>query len=222
MPQPRCEDEVRSRWEAAYAAFESPEQETRKFLGRLKRLRADEYARDSRVLELFCGRGSGLVAWERLGFRRVIGADLSISLLQAFPGRTARTAADARDLPFGDGSFDVVSVQGGLHHLELPDGLERTLAEIRRVLSPSGRFLLVEPWDGPFLRVVHAVSRNPLARRLWKRLDAFASMVCFERDTYEKWLGSPDRVLESIVRHFHAETLLIGWGKIFLAGSPNP
>jgi ubiquinone/menaquinone biosynthesis C-methylase UbiE len=56
-------------------------------------------------------------------------------------------------------------VQGGLHHLpELPRDLDKTLLEIKRVLRPQGRFVIVEPWHTPFLRIVHAFCNFSLAR----------------------------------------------------------
>src|SRR5690349_18473728 len=49
-------------WETAYVNFETPQEETRKFTRRLKKLGALDWSRDAAVLELFCGRGSGLRA----------------------------------------------------------------------------------------------------------------------------------------------------------------
>jgi hypothetical protein len=45
---------VTDQWEAAYVRFETPEQEVRKFLGRLRRLGAATSAEDAAVVELFC------------------------------------------------------------------------------------------------------------------------------------------------------------------------
>src|SRR5258708_16262452 len=69
--------------------------------------------------------------------------------------------------------------------------LERVFAELRRVLRPEGRVVFVEPWLTPFLRVGHRGAQNPLARRLSVKLDALATMIENERQTYEKWLGRP-------------------------------
>ena len=49
-------------WEAAYLRFETPEEERRKFLRRLRILGAPHWPRDAEVVELFCGRGNGLRA----------------------------------------------------------------------------------------------------------------------------------------------------------------
>ena len=47
------------------------------------------------------------------------------------------SAGDAQALPFGDASFDSVTMNFGILHLAQP---ELALAEARRVLSPGGRF----------------------------------------------------------------------------------
>jgi SAM-dependent methyltransferase len=50
--------------------------------------------------------------------------------------------ADARGLPFADGSFDLVVANLLLHHIE---PLGPVLAEVHRVLRPGGRFCAFEP-----------------------------------------------------------------------------
>jgi SAM-dependent methyltransferase len=50
--------------------------------------------------------------------------------------------ADARNLPFSDGSFDLVVANLVLHHIEPVDAV---LAEARRLLRPGGRFAALEP-----------------------------------------------------------------------------
>lgn len=50
--------------------------------------------------------------------------------------------ADARDLPFEDDSFDLVTAHLMLHHIE---PLDRLLSEVFRVLRPGGRFVAMEP-----------------------------------------------------------------------------
>jgi hypothetical protein len=64
-------------WEEAYLRFESPEEEIRKFIGRLKFMGATKWPRNAKIVELFCGRGSGLRALHQLGFSEVEGIDLS-------------------------------------------------------------------------------------------------------------------------------------------------
>src|SRR5260370_1306941 len=124
-------------WEAAYLRFETPEEEIRKFTERLRRLGVSKWPRETNVVELFCGRGNGLHALARLGFRNIEGVDLSPRLLAEYTGEAPCYPGDCRELPFADKSKDAAIVQGGLHHVPiLPDDLERVFAELRRGRRP--------------------------------------------------------------------------------------
>lgn len=208
-----------SEWEAAYLRFETPEEEVQKFTKRLRRLGAARWPRDARIVELFCGRGNGLVALERLGFQNLSGVDLSAALLDRYNGTAKRVVADCRQMPFAAASQDVLIVQGGLHHVAvLPDDLQQVLAEARRVLTPEGLFVAVEPWRTPFLDFVHAACKIKLLRRAWPRLDACATMIDHEIDTYTNWLSRPKEILDLFRSHFWQTYLHIRWGKIYFAG----
>src|ERR1700757_175883 len=142
-------------WEAAYLRFETPEEEMHKFTERLRKLGVNEWPRGTNIVELFCGRGNGLHALARLGFRNIEGVDWSPRLLAEYMGEARCHAADCRELPFAEKSKDAAIVQGGLHHLPvLLDDLERVFIELKRVLRPNGHVVFVEPWLTPFLRVV--------------------------------------------------------------------
>lgn len=212
-----------SEWEAAYLRFETPEQEIRKFLGRLRRLGAPEWPADAEIVELFCGRGNGLKALERLGFRNLEGVDLSPRLIAQYQGAAKCHVGDCRELPFGNASRDVLIVQGGLHHLPvLPDDLARTFQEMRRVLRPTGRVMLVEPWRTSFLSFAHLVSDNPFMRRLSNKLDALATMTEHERPTYERWLSVPQMITGLAHQHFVPLLESFAWGKWNFVGTPRP
>jgi SAM-dependent methyltransferase len=205
-------------WEAAYLRFETPGEEVRKFRRRLRALGAEAWPRDARVLELFCGRGNGMVALEELGFTKLQGVDLSPRLVALYRGRGRGSAGDCRAMPFRTASHDIAIVQGGLHHLpDLTADLPVVLAEVRRVLRPGGRFVVVEPCLTPFLRVVHAVCASP-ARRLWGRLDALATMIDYEGETYRRWLASRAFVLRRLGEAFEPEQQRAEWGKLLFVG----
>jgi len=209
-------------WEAAYLRFETPQQEIQKFIARLQKLGANEWPRDAEIVELFCGRGNGLNALQQLGFIRVEGVDLSPRLTAQYQGPAKCAVADCRQLPFFERSKDVLIVQGGLHHLHaLPEDLERTFAEMQRVLRKDGRVLFVEPWLTPFLKFVHAVSDNPLARRLSNKMDALATMIEHEKRTYEQWLTQPDSIVKLARAHFVPIRESFAWGKWNFVGKPR-
>src|SRR5713226_10073228 len=209
-------------WEAAYLRFESPDQEIQKFTKRLTRLGASQWPRDAEIVELFCGRGNGLMALQRLGFTRLEGVDLSPRLIAQYRGSAKCLIADCRKLPFADRSKDVLIVQGGLHHLPtLPDDLEQTFSEMHRVLRKDGRVLFVEPWLTPFLKFVHWVSEISLVRRISARMDAFATMTEHEIRTYEQWLGQPELITNIARKHFAAVHESFAWGKWNFVGTPR-
>jgi len=202
--------------------FETPGEETRKFLGRLQKLGANNWPRHAEILELFCGRGNGLQALQRMGFDRVEGMDLSSALLAQYQGPARTHLGDCRQLPFPERSKDVVIVQGGLHHLStLPDDLEQVFMEVQRVLRKGGRVVIVEPWLTPFLKMVHWIAAKQVARRCSVKLDAAQTMIEHERRTYEQWLREPGLILTLARARFSPVYESFTWGKWNFVGMPR-
>ena len=178
-----------------------------------------KWPRDAKIVELFCGRGNGLRALHSLGFSEVEGIDLSPSLAAEYVGPGKILVGDCRCLPFEDTSKDILIVQGGLHHLSLlPDDLDRSLVEAERVLKPQGLLIVVEPWATTFLSLVHALCRSQTMRMLSPKIDALATMIYYERQTYHQWLSQPHLILASLQRAFQNEYCTFRWGKIYFAG----
>lgn len=118
--------------------------------------------RDWDVLDVGAGRGACAPIFNPA---RYVGIDHSAGLVRyasrAHPGYRFREM-DAAKMTFPEKSFDVAIMVGVLHHL--PDSsADRALSEIRRVLRPSGRFVMLEP--------VPVRSRWNLLSRLIKSLD---------------------------------------------------
>lgn len=106
--------------------------------------RARPVGPSDRVLDLGCG--TGIVARtlrERLGGgARITGCDAAVPMLEvarALAPDVDWREGDAMDLPFADGSFELVLCQQMLQFV--PDRA-RAVREIRRVLAPGGRLLL--------------------------------------------------------------------------------
>jgi SAM-dependent methyltransferase len=168
---------------------------------------------------MFCGRGNGMAALGRLGFTRVRGVDRSFNLLAGGNRGRPRIVGDCRDLPVAAASHDVVIVQGGLHHLpDLPGDLERVTAEAARVLKPGGLFVAIEPWQTPFLEVVHRIGCSRAGRRLSDKLDALATMIEHESITYHNWLRQPEVLRRVLEARFTPLIRRIGWGKLTFVG----
>ena len=68
--------------------------------GRLKFMGAMKWRRNAKIVELFCGRGSGFRALHQLGFSQVEGIDLSPSLAADYTGPGKIQVGDCRQLPF--------------------------------------------------------------------------------------------------------------------------
>jgi ubiquinone/menaquinone biosynthesis C-methylase UbiE len=92
-----------------------------------------------RVLEVGCGTGSDLLQFAKHG-ALATGVDLTFTHVELARERVGELAvvhqADARDLPFPDGSFDYVYSHGVLHHCDEP---QKVVREMLRVLRPGGR-----------------------------------------------------------------------------------
>ncbi len=216
------DDEIKLRWEAAYLRFETPEEETRKFSERLHKLGVADWSRNLEVVEIFCGRGNGLNALQKLGFTRLSGVDLSPELVAQYTGPAEMFIADCRKLPFADNSRDGVIVQGGLHHLlEIPEDLDRVLSEVCRILRPGGKFVMVEPWLTPFLSAAHSASKVKIFKAAYPKLDALAAMIHYEAPTYTRWLESKAEILQLLSDKFISLHLKQGSGKISFVGSPK-
>ena len=96
-------------------------------------------AAPGRVLEVGCGWGE-LAEWiARETGAEVVAVDLSPRMVELASERGIdASVADVQNLPFADGSFDLVVAAWMLYHV--PD-LERGLSEIARVLRPGGTFV---------------------------------------------------------------------------------
>ena len=210
---------VNEQWENAYTKFETPSQEIKKFVGRFKAMGAERWTKDAQIVDLFCGRGNGLVALEKLGFQNLNGVDLSPDLVAQYDGPAKMYVADCRFLKFDENSIDYVTLQGGLHHLEsIENDVNKTLAEIHRSLKPNGHFVSVEPWNAPFLRFMHLTYKLKPIRAIWGKLDALATMTELEYPIYNNWIGAPAQVLSLYKKYFETVHLKFAWGKIQFVG----
>jgi len=125
------------------------------------------------ILDLCCGTGDQARAVRRRG-RRVTAADFTLAMLALSRSKFARleppvptpVSADALALPFSDDAYAGAVVSFGLRNVA---DLDRSLAELARVVRPGGRLVVLEA----------AVPRNRLLRPLY--LFYFARLM--------PWLG---------------------------------
>ncbi len=123
-------------------------------------LRWRNWRGDERVLDIGCGRGLYLIgAAKRLTTGKSVGIDLwqaydlsgnsadatrANARCEGVEDRVAITTGDARMLPFGDGTFDVILSCQAIHNVYDRGERDRVLGEIVRVLKPGGTLFIVD------------------------------------------------------------------------------
>ena len=144
---------------------------------------------DEKVLDMGCGRGAVLTAVaRRLTAGRVTGVDIWSTHDQSGNARdvTARNAAiegvadrvnietaDMRELPFADGTFDLVVSSLAIHNIRGNPDRRRAIGEAFRVLKAGGRIVVADiratSTYRDALRTLGAVnlSRRRLGWRFW-------------------------------------------------------
>lgn len=117
-----------------------------------------------KILDLAAGTGSSSEPLAAAG-ADVIPADFSEGMLAA--GRRVRphlpfTFADALNLPFADGEFDVVTISFGLRNTS---DVDKALVEALRVTKKGGRIVIAE-FSSPTWRPFRTIYTNYLMRAL--------------------------------------------------------
>lgn len=112
---------------------------------------------DAEVLEL--GSGPGLATdWLRSRVGKLATVEHDAADAAALAARlpdVSVTRADATDLPFGDGSFDLVVCFTMLHHVPTTVGQDALFAHAARVLRPGGVFAGSDSRWGPLFALAH-------------------------------------------------------------------
>lgn len=174
--------------------------------------RTASVGQNERVLDLACGTGELM---HRIARRTaevdLVGVDLAPAMverarekLSGVPAAHPRQA-DSHDLPFADDTFDVILCANTFHYFTHP---QVVLAEVRRVLRPDGRLVLLD-WCRDFwtCRLMDAVLR---------RIDP-AYETCYALAEMTSLLGGASfRVTESFRYRFD-----LVWGMMVVTASPH-
>jgi ubiquinone/menaquinone biosynthesis C-methylase UbiE len=177
-----------------------------------------------RVLDIACGTGEPAIslATDLAGSGEVVGIDISPAPLKIAAERATQRGlsnvtfqqADAHHLPFADNAFDRITSRLGIMFFS---DLPRALSEMRRVLKPEARVILLVwgPMDQPYFHttigtvlrmlpnaVMPASGRKMFALAEEDKLTQALRQVGFSQAKEElvtvpwTWLGTPEEVWE--------------------------
>lgn len=146
-------------------------------------LRGDEH-----IIDLGCGRGAvllmvasllpkgkatGIDVWK---VNEQSGNALSVTQQNAeregVAGNVALQTADMQQLPFSDGSFDLVVSSLAIHNIGNPEGRKQALGEAVRMLKPGGRLVIADFFTRHYEECLHErgmtdVTSRSLDWRFW-------------------------------------------------------
>ena len=139
--------------------------------------------RPHRIADLATGTGDlALALQKKLPDAEIVGVDFLPEMLDLARRKGVRqiVLADAMNLPFGDASFDCVTIAFGLRNLE---NWAAALAEMSRVLKTNGHLLVLE-FSLPTTPILRAIYRFYLHRCL----PLFGSFLTGKKTAYD-YLG---------------------------------
>lgn len=141
-----------------------------------------------RILDLATGSGDlAATVQQACPNAKVLGGDFSVPMMREAQtsGQRALVAADGMNLPFQDGSFDVLTVAFGLRNMaSWPEALQ----EMRRVLKPDGTLFVLD-FSIPTLPVIRPAYLFYL-KRIMPRI---AGWITGQRAAYEYLCSSIER-----------------------------
>ena len=153
------------------------------FLWRARAARLVESWRAQRILDLAAGSGDLALAMQRrLPNAKIVAADFSPRMIQIARSKGVRETivADALQLPFGDGSFDCVTIAFGLRNIA---DWSAALREMSRVLIAGGHVLVLD------FSMPNSILRGPYRFYLHHFLPRLAGVITAEKDAYD-YLGA--------------------------------
>jgi demethylmenaquinone methyltransferase/2-methoxy-6-polyprenyl-1,4-benzoquinol methylase len=188
-----------------------------------------ENRRSERVLDVATGTGDVAFEIRKAGVPEVVGLDVTPGMIEEAQRKAAKrpdgiefVVGDGMNLPFGDRSFDAVTISFGLRNM--PD-YAAAVKEMTRVLKPGGRLVCLEmtPFRRPFL--------GPLFRLYFEHIVPVIGWL-LSRD-YSAYKYLPDSVrafppADALADTFHAAGLvnvkyqLLGFGAVAMHAGTRP
>ena len=132
------------------------------------------------ILDIATGTGDLAILMAQTKAPKIIGLDISAGMLEVgrkkiqyknLSNTIEMVLADSEEMPFEDSYFDAITVAFGVRNFE---NLEKGLAEILRVLKPSGVFVILEtsvPNKTPYKQGYTFYSKNilPIIGKLFSK-----------------------------------------------------
>jgi demethylmenaquinone methyltransferase / 2-methoxy-6-polyprenyl-1,4-benzoquinol methylase len=117
---------------------------------------------------------------------QVIATDFCAEMLEHAKSRGVHETlvADALNLPYGDDEFDMLTVAFGLRNMA---DYWKALAEMRRVLKPEGRLLILD------FSLPEGMMRGPHLFYLRHVMPKIAGLLTGQKDAYEYLCGSIEK-----------------------------
>lgn len=173
--------------------------ERRRLFGRL--IRSMVLPPDAKILDVGTSTGTNLRMLRDLGFTRCEGLDSSELAVRwcAEKGYGKVTLGNVCELPFPDGTFDLILATDVIEHV---DDDMTALREIRRVLKPGGRVLVTVPAFKVLWGLQDEVAqhkRRYRAHELLARIDA-ANLHVGQRFYFNYLLFLPILCVRTVVR----------------------
>lgn len=137
------------------------------------------------ILDIATGTGDLAIALVGTGAEKIVGLDLSPGMLEVGKAKVAKKGlehtiemvlGDSEDLPFGEDSFDAVTVAFGVRNFE---ELERGISEMQRVLKPTGRLFVLE-----FSKPQHAPMKQLFRFYFHRVMPFFGKLVSKDKAAY--------------------------------------
>lgn len=129
-------DKFAKGYDKAFAPFE------KKFLANWRKETLSFLPEDSRILEIGAGTGANFQFYPKQ--TRAVASEISFKMLEFANRKTNEIKliqADAQNLPFAANSFDAAFAT--LVFCSIPNP-EKAFAELRRIIKPNGRIVLLE------------------------------------------------------------------------------
>jgi len=140
----------------------------------------DEFPKNARILEIGAGNGQYSLILNKKGFRNTTVTDISVSGLAAAMNYSEKRikntsgnffVCDAENLPFADGSFDIVFLTAALHHLPDP---AKGIAEMKRCVRKGGFVIVAVEPNSWFYYIVRPIAKLLRIRRINSSRDSFS------------------------------------------------